>query len=286
MKKFAANKARVNAMGTHYRQLTLAFTEESENMNKSELPDAASTGAAANVFKRVILSMGGKGGVGKTSIMTSLAEWFDENQIPVKMLDLDTENKARGSLTHFFGGRVPKININTPAGLDAFIDHLSDDIPVILADMGAGAGQITYEWFNRMYPDVTESGIVFTAIGVVTADPASVESVLAWAAQLQNKVAYLIIENCVAEHTDFKYWNDSEQARQFKLAFKPAVIRMDYRLPDLENAARNHGLTLGAIAARRTDAPELQKASLVMRAQSYRRRMFSEFGKAKELLLP
>jgi cellulose biosynthesis protein BcsQ len=95
--------------------------------------------------KRVILSMGGKGGVGKTSIMSGLAEWFDSFQIPVQLLDLDTENKARGSLTHFFGGRVPKINIHTPAGLDAFIDHLSNGVPVILADMEAGAGQITYK---------------------------------------------------------------------------------------------------------------------------------------------
>jgi cellulose biosynthesis protein BcsQ len=64
--------------------------------------------------------MGGKGGVGKTSIIVGLAEWFDTNQIPVKLLDLDTENKARGSLTHFFSDRVPKVNIHSPAGLDAF----------------------------------------------------------------------------------------------------------------------------------------------------------------------
>jgi len=64
------------------------------------------------------------------------------------------------------------------------------------------------------------------------------------------------------------------------------VIRMDYRLPVLENATRNHGVTLGAVAGRSTDAPELQKASLVMRAQSYRRRMFAEFDRVKELLLP
>jgi MinD-like ATPase involved in chromosome partitioning or flagellar assembly len=248
-------------------------------MSKSAKPAVA-------VIKRAILSMGGKGGVGKTSIMTGLAEWFDENQIPVKLLDLDIENKARGSLTHFFGGRVPKININTPAGLDAFIDHLSDGIPVILADMGAGAGQITYEWFDRMYPDVAEYGIAFTAIGVVTADPASVESVLSWAARLQNRVTYLVVENSIAEYTDFTYWNESEQAQQFKQVFDPAMIRMDYRLPDLENGARNHGLTLGDIASRKTNAPELQKASLVMRAQSYRRRMFTEFEKVKELLLP
>jgi len=40
--------------------------------------------SAVAARKRVILSMGGKGGVGKTSLMTCLAEWFGANQIPVK----------------------------------------------------------------------------------------------------------------------------------------------------------------------------------------------------------
>ena len=152
--------------------------------------------------------------------------------------------------------------------------------------MGAGAGQVTYDWFDKMYPDVSEAGIVFTAIGVVTADPASVESVLAWASRLQRRTQYLIVENSIAEHADFTYWRESEQAMRFQQIFSPAVIRMDYRIPDLENATRNHGVTLGEVATRATDAPELQKASLVMRAQSYRRRMLAEFDKVKELLLP
>jgi hypothetical protein len=96
----------------------------------------------------------------------------------------------------------------------------------------------------------------------------------------------LIVENAVAEHSDFTYWRESEQAMRFQQIFSPAVIRMDYRLPDLENATRNHGVTLGQVASRETGAPELQKASLVMRAQSYRRRMFAEFDKVRELLLP
>jgi len=253
-------------------------------MNKTKTERAGAAVAAAE--KRVILSMGGKGGVGKTSVMTGLAEWFDENQIPVTMLDLDTENKARGSLTHFYGGRVPKVNIHTPAGLDAFVDHLADGAPVILADMGAGSGQVTHDWFERMYPDVTDAGIVFTAIGVVTSDPASVESVLAWASRLQDRVSYLIVENSITDQMDFVYWRESDQARQFQKTFEPVVIQLDYRLADLENATRNHGVTLGHVAGRTTDAPELQKASLVMRAQSYRRRMFAEFEKVKELLLP
>lgn len=236
--------------------------------------------------KRVILSMGGKGGVGKTSLMSALVEWFDANEIPLQLLDLDSENKARGSLTHFFGERAPKVNIHTPAGLDAFVDQLVDGAPVILADMGAGSGQVTHDWFDKMYPDVAGAGIVFTAIGVVTSDPASVESVLAWAARLQQRTEYLIVENSVAQHTDFRYWRESTQALQFQRMFHPAVIAMDYRLPELENAARNHGVTLGEIANRATHAAELQKASLVMRAQSYRRRMFAEFDRVKELLLP
>src|SRR5271156_1452488 len=115
-------------------------------MNKSAKEERTGTAVAAE--KRVILSMGGKGGVGKTSVMTGLAEWFKENEIPVKLLDLDTENKARGSLTHFFRGDVHKVNIHTVAGLDAFVDELTDGPPVILADMGAGAGQVTYDWFD------------------------------------------------------------------------------------------------------------------------------------------
>jgi MinD superfamily P-loop ATPase len=48
----------------------------------------------------VVFTKGGKGGVGKTGLMVNLAEWFLENEIPFTLLDLDTENKARGSLKH------------------------------------------------------------------------------------------------------------------------------------------------------------------------------------------
>src|SRR5277367_4415282 len=63
--------------------------------------------------KRVVFTMGGKGGVGKTGLMVALAEWFEAHEIPVTLLDLDTENKARGSLKHFFNGSVTKVNIHT-----------------------------------------------------------------------------------------------------------------------------------------------------------------------------
>ncbi len=236
--------------------------------------------------KRVVFTMGGKGGVGKTGVVVALAEWFQANEIPVTLLDLDTENKARGSLKHFFNGTVTKVDVHTPAGLDVFVDHLDGDTPIILADMGAGAGQVAAGWFDSMYEDVAATGVQFTAVGIVTPDPASVESVLAWANRLQNRVEYVIVENATSALADFTYWRSTKQANQFRQAFTPAILQMEFRLAELENPLRQHGIQLGQVADRKTMVDELKRASLVMRAQSYRRRLFSEFDRAREAFLP
>src|SRR5208337_1200993 len=236
--------------------------------------------------KRVVFTMGGKGGVGKTGVMVALAEWFATNEIPVTLLDLDTENKARGSLKHFFNGTVTKVNIHTPAGLDAFVDHLDGGATVILADMGAGAGQVATDWFESMYEDVTAMGVRFTAVGVVTPDPASVESVLAWASRLQDRVEYVVVENATSALADFTYWRSTEQASRFREAFSPEILQMEFRLAELENPIRQHGIQLGQVADRKADVDELKRASPVMRAQSYRRRLFTEFDRARQVFLP
>ena len=236
--------------------------------------------------KRVVFTMGGKGGVGKTGVIVALAEWFAANEIQVTLLDLDTENKARGSLKHFFNGTVTKVNIHTPAGLDAFVDHLDGGTQIVLADMGAGAGQVAADWFDAMHEEVAATGTRFTAIGVVTPDPASVESVLAWASRLQDRVEYVVVENANSPLSDFTYWRGTEQANRFREAFSPTVLQMEFRLAELENPLRQHGTKLGDVADRRATVEELKRASLVMRAQSYRRRLFSEFERAKEVFLP
>ena len=197
--------------------------------------------------KRVVFTMGGKGGVGKTGVIVALAEWFSANEIPVTLLDLDTENKSRGSLKHFFNGTVTKVNIHTPAGLDAFVDHLDGGKPIIIADMGAGAGQVAADWFDSMHDDVTETGVRCTAIGVVTPDPASVESLLAWASRLQERVEYVVVENATSSPADFTYWRSTKQAIRFREAFSPEILQMEFRLAELENPLRQHGIQLAGV---------------------------------------
>jgi hypothetical protein len=64
------------------------------------------------------------------------------------------------------------------------------------------------------------------------------------------------------------------------------VVRMEFRLAELENPARQHRVRLGQVAMRQNSVDELKRASIVMRAESYRRRLFSEFDRAKERFLP
>jgi hypothetical protein len=47
---------------------------------------------------------------------------------------------------------------------------------------------------------------------------------------------------------------------------------MEFRLAELENPARQHGIRLGQVATRQNAINELKRASFVMRAESYRRR--------------
>jgi hypothetical protein len=233
---------------------------------------------------RVIFTQGGKGGVGKTAFTSLLVDWYAREGAPYTLLDLDTENKARGSLAHFFPD-ARKVNIHTSEGLDAFIDVLDEGSGIVIADMGSGSGAVTHAWFESMYDSVAETGVVFTAIGLVTPDPASVESVLSWARALQHRVEYLIVKNALSHPADFQYWEQTTAAAEFRRIFQPREISMEYRLPKVENPARQHGLSLNRVANRQTDVPELQQTTVVIRAQAHRRNLFAELDGVKDLLL-
>jgi MinD-like ATPase involved in chromosome partitioning or flagellar assembly len=236
---------------------------------------------------RLVLTQGGKGGTGKTSFVTALVDWYDEHETPYTLIDLDTEaSKSRGSLMHYFPDKAVKVDINKPEGLDHLINVLQDGPPVVVADMGAGAGQAAYAWFDSMYEGARELGVAFTAIGLVTPDPASVDSVLKWAGALQDRTDYLIVKNSVNNPSDFGFWEHAARAEQFRKTFHPQVVEMEYRMPTFEFPARNHGLTIGRVAARQHDVAELNQFATVIRAQAYRRHIYAELDRVKDRLLP
>jgi hypothetical protein len=215
----------------------------------------------------------------KDKLETSFVTLLGALQPPVEYLNQQSEMAAKQQ-------EVRGDSVQQPAGLDTFIDHLESGTAIILADMGAGSGQVASDWFDSMYEDVSATGARFTAVGVITPDPASVESVLAWANRLQDRVQYVVVQNATGPQSNFSYWDSAQQAILFRESLSPTVVRMEFRLAELENPARQHGVRLGQVAARQNSVDELKRASIVMRAESYRRRLFSEFDRAKEMFLP
>jgi len=238
----------------------------------------------AKPTSRVVFTQGGKGGVGKSAFATMLVEWYRKQGAPVALIDMDSENKSRGSLAHFFP-EARKTNIQRARGLDDFVVALDEGSPIVLADMGAGAGEVAHQWFDSMYAQANEFGVAFTAIGLVTPDPASVSSVLAWANFLQDRVDYLIVKNSISNPADFSCWDNDSEAEAFRRLARPRVINMEFRLSEIEHEAREHGLTLQAVAERRTKLPVLSSTASVWRAQAYRRNIFAELDTVKDLLL-
>ena len=77
-----------------------------------------------------------------------------------------------------------------------------------------------------MHAQASENGVAFTAIGIVTPDPASVSSVLSWARFLQDRVSYLIVKNSISNPSDFGYWDNDREADVFRREAQPQVISM------------------------------------------------------------
>ena len=108
---------------------------------------------------------------------------------------------------------------------------------------------------------------------------------LGWADALQHRVQYLVVKNSLTDPANFDYWEQTKAARDFRREFQPKEISMEYRLHKVEHPARQHGLTINRVADRQTDVRELQQTTVVMRAQAYRRNLFAELDRVKDLLL-
>ena len=52
--------------------------------------------------KRVVFTIAGKGGVGKTTVMATLAEWYASTAYTAELFDMDPDNKAEGCFKALF----------------------------------------------------------------------------------------------------------------------------------------------------------------------------------------
>lgn len=150
------------------------------------------------------------------------------------------------------------------------------------ADLGAGSGFDLIRWFKEMFPIAAKHDIHFLAVGVVTANPGSMETVLSWGNELQDNVEYLIVKNNHLGKTDL--WNNSNTSMTFKDVFNVTEIAINARIPEWQTELENHGLTLTAAMA--SKHPLFRKLSARCRLECWRNQIFKELDSCRTILVP
>jgi hypothetical protein len=240
--------------------------------------------------KRVVFPIAGKGGVGKTTVLATLAEWYASLGYRADLLDMDPDNKAEGSLKALFteSYKLPAFESWTYDRLLGI--SLESDADVILADLGAAQGHRMIPWFRDFYKVMQQASVDFrwTAMGVVDNDIASARSVLEWGEELLDTVDYVIVHNHYQDGVASAWENPKLESdvRVFREMFSPFEIRMDARRPDLQRMMRTMNVTFADVCDRNTDVPELRAPDMALRARTYRFRAFSQFTEARSALLP
>ena len=237
--------------------------------------------------KLIVFSCGGKGGVGKTTVATAIADFYATRAIPATLFDCDTENKQRGSLSHFFPVAT-KLDIRVERGLDRFVDTmLNAETPVALADLAAGSGRDTFEWIDTMFDGLAAEGFRFTAVATITSAASSVETLFTWSAALRDRVRYLVVKNRIAGD-DFGYFENTEPGRAFIAAAKPIIVGLRARDREIQTELDNRGLTpaqMMAVDAERR-GPLLDSATARIRAQAYAKQIDAVLEAARRMLHP
>ena len=246
--------------------------------------------------KRLILTPGFKGGVGKTVLAKFLADFAVETGRPLALFDGDPDNKGAASFSAAYNN-CARVDVRDPTGLDAIVDALETKNTALI-DLGAGKGKETFEWFNTMYDALVAANVKIVLVAPLLGNAASVTSLLAWAEALQDRVSYVVALNSYAcknsslsdsetETSHFRDWFESGPAQQFQKNANPSVIRLP-KMPlqtDLDNQLISAGSYLRLEHYANLPAP-LNAYSARVRIRAQMNAVFGELKKVESVLFP
>ena len=233
---------------------------------------------------QILFTQGGKGGVGKTTVITALTGWIRTKGFDPVLLDFDSENREKSSFQSFYP-EAQKIDIRAPDSLDRVFHFLETPGTIVIADQGAGSGAETFSWFDRTAQIVGEFADV-TSIGIVTKDPGSVASVLSWAYHLGSRVRYLIVLNELVRGSGFDAWCTTPEVQEFVTRTAPAIIALQNRNPDFEDMLRANHLTLEKVINRRHSVDWFHSLTRIVQGRRYQQEAYDAFESVSHILLP
>lgn len=236
--------------------------------------------------KLIVFTIGGKGGVGKSWLITLLIDWYLANKVPFLAVDLDNENNT---LTRFFRD-ADFIEVSSERGLDAMIEKIvENETALTVIDMRAASTDRIAPWWKQVDFDSLRDqyGIRFTAIGVVDSSVDSVANIGFWATDvLQNssEIHFVIAQNKVRGE-ELSYLASADR-KNYQQTLKLAEIEIP-KLEDWVHQMLEVGNLRINTALEIEDATHpLTKFMTRSRLKRYQQTIFAEFEKIKDRLLP
>jgi hypothetical protein len=235
--------------------------------------------------KLIVFTIGGKGGVGKSWIMTLLLDLYESLKVPFRALDLDNENNT---LTRFFRS-AEFVEISSEQDLDSMMNRIVEgDCSLTVMDMRAASTDRIEPWLRRVDFEALDKvyGVRFTAIGVVDSSDDSAANIGFWARDvLKNSklIRFVIAKNKV--RGEINYENSVERKQ-----YQDTLDVVEIEIPKLEDWV--HGmleardLRLNAALAIQDVNDPLTKFMTRSRIRKYQEAVFEQFERARERLLP
>jgi len=181
--------------------------------------------------KIVVFSIGGKGGVGKSWLITLLIDWYESRGVKFHSIDLDNENNT---LSRFYSN-AEFVQVASERDLDGMINRIvASEIPVTVIDMRAASTDRIEPWLRNVDFEMllSEYGVRFTAIGVVDTSSDSVANIGFWANDVlagNKKIRYVIGRNLVrGEELGYDKSEDREK-------YKKTLDLAEVEIPKLED---------------------------------------------------
>jgi hypothetical protein len=228
---------------------------------------------------RIVFTVGGKGGVGKSWLVALVVQWLRSLGIEVVIIDADDET----STTTRFHPDARFIAIRNPTEIDVIVElALGGTDGVLVVDLPARAGEEFAAWFALMpWAELAEQGVRFTAMAVLAGTKDSIEAAIRWREFLGGNVDFVAVLN---ERDDLSTYRGSRTRQKFAAEGIPECVvpKLDERIA---SALDSRSWTIAS--ALQSEEPHfLTQLMTRARLRRYRDQVFASFDQIKTQLLP
>lgn len=236
--------------------------------------------------KRVVFSLGGKGGVGKSFVIKNIVDWYETLQRDFVAFDLDNENSTFQS----FYPKANYVDVADQTNLDQMMNTIvEDEKNLFVVDMRAASTDRIEPWLRNIDFDElrTEQHVKFTAIAVVDTSLDSVENIEYWSKDVlhgDQNVEFVIARNLV-RGSELGY-DKSAKREQYKTSLDAQEIEIP-KMEEWIHALLEDG-KMRISDALRLNSPNHKLGQFMNRTRlkRYQAHVFGEFERIKTRLLP